>query len=380
MTKYKLTIMLLFLLFLFLSNLCLNEQKQLHNKVSFYAVGDNLIHPVVYQDALQVDGSFDFKPMYQLIEKDLKSADISYINQESPIGGDDKPFSGFKRFNTPSDIADDVVDMGFNLINGSNNHALDQGTEGLLNEVDLWKKFDDVLYTGTFESQKKREHVPTIKKKGIEIALLSYTYGTNGISPEKEYHVNYFNEAQIKEDVAKAKKQSDAVIVSAHWGNEGEHKPNDTQKRYAKIFANAGVDAVIGIHPHVIQPIDWVKGKNNHETLVAYSLGNFLNGQETGDESNILGGNIRFNIDASPKGTTIKDVQWESLVTHYEMTTPLDDDARNNFKMYPLSEYNNGLAKQHGLNYREENEVSKQRLETITNNVIDKQYLTSNNH
>ncbi|RIM13060.1 CapA family protein, partial [Staphylococcus cohnii] len=157
-----------------------------------------------------------------------------------------------------------------------------QGTDGLRNEINLWKQFDDILYTGAFNSQKARDHIPVVERNGIKVAILSYTYGTNDISPEKPYHINYFDEAQIKEDVAKAKTQSDAVIVSAHWGSEGKHEPTRKQNKYAEVFANAGVDVVIGTHPHVIQPIEWVKGKDNHKTLVAYSLGNFLNGQSTG--------------------------------------------------------------------------------------------------
>lgn len=380
MWKYRIMMTILFTVFIFFSGLCLYDQKQLVDKVSFYAVGDNLIHPVVYQDALQVDGDFDFKPMYEYLEKDIESADISYLNQESPIGGDNKGFSGFKQFNTPTAIADDIVDVGFDIVNGSNNHALDQGTDGLRNEINLWKQFDDILYTGVFNSQKARDHIPVVERNGIKVAILSYTYGTNDIFPEQTYHINYFNEAQIKEDVAKAKTQSDAVIVSAHWGSEGKHEPTRKQNKYAEVFANAGVDVVIGTHPHVIQPIEWVKGKDNHKTLVAYSLGNFLNGQSTGDESNVLGGNIRFNIEKLPKGVTIKNVKWQSLITHYEIDNPLDDNTRHRFKMYPLKRYDDKSAKHHALSYDHENDVTKQRLETITKDVIDKQYLTPDSY
>ncbi len=101
-----------------------------------------------------------------------------------------------------------------------------------------------------------------------------YTYGTNDIKPENKYQINYFNEEQIKKDVAKLKNKV-IWLWYRHWGNEGKHEPNAKQKRYAKVFANAGVDVVIGTHPHVIQPVQWVNGNDNHRTLVAYSLGNF---------------------------------------------------------------------------------------------------------
>lgn len=198
----------------------MNEREKLTQSLSVYAVGDHLIHPVVYKDALQKDGQFDFKPMYHNLKKEIQSADISYINQESPIGGDDRGLSGYKQFNTPEAIAQNIVDTGFNVINGANNHALDQGTEGLEHEINVWKQIESVFYSGTFASQKQRDTIPIVEQKGIKIAMLSYTYGTNDIPREEPYQINYFNEVQIKKDVAKAKEQSDAIIVSAHWGNE----------------------------------------------------------------------------------------------------------------------------------------------------------------
>lgn len=378
--RYRILLTFLFSLFLTLCIFCLSDQKNLTHEASFYAVGDNLIHPVVYRDALQSNGSFNFEPMYESLKKEIQAADIAYINQESPIGGDEKGLSGFKQFNTPNDIAKDVVNTGFNVVNGANNHALDQGTDGLLNEINVWEHFKNVFYTGTFKSQRDRDTIPTFNKKGIKIAMLSYTYGTNDIKPENKYQINYFNEEQIKKDVAKAKEQSDMVMVSAHWGNEGKHEPNAKQKKYAKVFADAGVDVVIGTHPHVIQPIQWVKGDNNHQTLVAYSLGNFLNGQSTGNESNALGGNLQFNIEKQPKGIIIKDVKWKSLVTHYDIANPLDSNTRQNFKMYPLTDYSNNKAKQHALNATAENEMTKDKLESITKKVIDNQYLDDSSY
>ncbi len=378
--KYRILLILLISLFLTLCIFCLSDQRNLTQKASFYAVGDNLIHPVVYRDALQSNGDFNFEPMYESLQKEIQAADIAYINQESPIGGDEKGLSGFKQFNTPSDIAEDVMNTGFNVVNGANNHALDQGTDGLLNEIELWEHFKHVFYTGTFKSQKDRDTIPTFNKNGIKIAMLSYTYGTNDIKPENKYQINYFTEEQIKKDVAKAKEQSDMVMVSAHWGNEGKHEPNAQQKKYAKVFADAGVDVVIGTHPHVIQPIQWVKGDNNHQTLVAYSLGNFLNGQSTGNESNALGGNLQFNIEKQPKGITIKDVKWKSLVTHYDIANPFDSNTRQNFKMYPLDDYSNNKAKKHALNSKPKNEMTKDKLEAITKKVIGDRYLDDSSY
>ena len=141
-----------------------------HEKVSFVAVGDNLIHPVVYNDAKTHHNDYDFSPMYKNVKPYIKKFDIAYINQESPMGGDDIPYSGFKRFNTPSDLSKYLVESGFNLINGSNNHALDKGTHGVNHRVNLWEKYKEkgVMFTGVYKSKKDNEKLQIINKNGKE--------------------------------------------------------------------------------------------------------------------------------------------------------------------------------------------------------------------
>ena len=151
MVKYYVSCIVLFLLLQF--SVAWHWLKMLLMKHQWLR-GDNLIHPVVYNDALQQDGSFNFKPMYSHIKNDIQSPDLAFINQESPLGGDNRPFSGFKNFNTPSQIAQDVVETGFDMVNGANNHSLDQGDEGVLNHLKAWNKFDKhVLFTGIFNSK-----------------------------------------------------------------------------------------------------------------------------------------------------------------------------------------------------------------------------------
>ncbi|MBU0438189.1 CapA family protein [Staphylococcus succinus] len=345
-------------------------------KADFVAVGDNLIHPVVYNNAKTAAHSYDFKPMYAAIKSYIKDKDVAFVNQESPMGGDDIPYSGFKRFNTPSSVAKDLVDTGFNLINGSNNHSLDQGTHGVEQRIQTWNKYKkEALFTGTFNSKESRDKIHVFKSKGIKISLLSYTFGTNGLKTDKPYQINYFNKTQMKKDIHKAKKHSDLVMVSAHWGNEGKHKPNKMQRHYAQFLANQNVDVVLGTHPHVIQPVKWVQGKNNHKTLVAYSLGNFLNGQETGTESNHLGGSIQFDIKKQLGQTYIDNVKWRSIVNHYETQNQRLGSLKKNFELYMLDDYTNDLAKKHGVQYQDDSHMSKTHLNEITKNVIDDEFL-----
>ncbi|WP_425255161.1 CapA family protein [Mammaliicoccus sciuri] len=373
--KVGLIIIIVFLVILFFG------VRVFDKKVSFVAVGDNLIHPVVYNDARSKNGDFDFKPMYKPIASYIKSADIAYINQESPLGGDNKPYHGFKRFNTPSSISNDLLDTGFNMINNSNNHSLDQGTDGLINEIKTWEKINkNILVTGTYKNEHERNKVPILSVKNTDVALLSYTYGTNGIKPENPYNISLLNKATIKKDVIRAKKKSDVILVSVHWGNEGKQKINQKQKEYGKYFADLGVDAVIGTHPHVIQPVKWVQGDNGHKTLIAYSLGNFLNGQETGDEKNILAGSIAFDIDKDDEDEKIKNVKWKSMIVHSEMTNKNNKDTRKNFVIYPLNEYNREMIHKNGFYENKSYNINKENFESITRKTIDKEFLDKNSY
>lgn len=375
---------ILIYILLFIISLCIFTSLLNHKQrqyIDFVAVGDNLIHPVVYHDASNGTNSFNFKSMYHPIYAYIHNKDIAYINQESPLGGDDRAYSGFKRFNTPSVIAKELIDTGFNLVNGSNNHSLDQGTSGINNSIETWNNYKDkALFTGMYNSESAYNKTPIMNIKNTKVAMLSYTFGTNNLKPNSPYQIKYIDKKQITRDIKKAKLKSDFIVVSMHWGKEGSHKPSKKQKAYAKFLAKQNVDVVIGMHPHVIQPVVWIKGTNNHKTLVAFSLGNFLNGQETGNESNHLGGSIQFKIANNHNDTKIDDVKWRSIVNHYEMTDPYNDDSRHHFKVYLLDDYRNNSINKHGLQYEEDAKMSKSQLQHITKDVINKQFFDSRSY
>ena len=374
MQKYRIVCVIALVLMLIMSYLTLTTK--VNASASVVAVGDNLIHPVVYNDAKVGSNKYDFKPMYKHVKSNIQQADFAYVNQESPIGGDDKPYSGFKQFNTPSDVTKAIVDSGFNIINGANNHSLDQGDSGVTNHINAWKPYrHDVLFSGVFKSQKESEAVHTITRNGITVSLLCYTYGTNGQISQYPYTVKTFDEATIKKDVRKAKEHSDAVIVSAHWGNENHTMPNEKQQKYAQLFADEGVDVVLGMHPHVIQPVKWVKGKNQHQTLVAYSLGNFLNGQYTSTEWNQLLGRLNFNLEKTSKGVTVNNVKWRSMVNHYEQRKPMDKRTRKHFVLYNLHDYTPALAEKHALRQNIQSQWDIPHLQQMTKSIIDDEFL-----
>lgn len=343
-------------------------------QVSFVAVGDNLIHSPIYKDAQKEENAYDFKPIYQFVEEDIQQADLAFINQETILGGVQLGLSGYPAFNTPEDMAEDLHDLGFDLVNGGTNHSLDKGTKGITNALQTWAQYPDILFTGIFDSQEKRDEVPTIEQNGITFSLLSYTYGTNGIEPQHSYLVNYFDEDQINQDIKKAKSVSDVVLISAHWGDEHAFEPNDFQKKYAQVFADAGADVVIGTHSHTIQPIEWVEGKEGNETLVAYSLGNFL--AATTSNKNLLGGMLSFDVTEEEDDKVVENVHWTPTVVYYATGENNDLDKRRDFMIYPLKDYTEEIAQHHALANEDGEDVSPEYFEQLTEKMIDARYLT----
>jgi len=327
------------------------------NTVSFYALGDNLIHQQIFEYAQTDDQAYDFKPIYHLLSEQIANADLAFINQESIIGGDALGFSGYPAFNTPSDMTENLVDLGFDIVNGSNNHTLDKGTTGVQNTLNYWEPYsENVLFTGVFASQEDRDTIQIVEKNGLKFAVLAYTYGTNGLVPDESYQLNYFDPDLITQDVARAQELSDFVIVSAHWGDEHAFEPNQMQYDYAQLFADLDVDVVVGNHSHTIQPIEWVTGADGNETLIIYSLGNAL--ASTISDRNLLGGSIQFDFVAEDEELSIENVSFNPHVIHYEEAIRGDILSRTNFEIYPLADYPEEKAAQHALVGFEDNVIS----------------------
>lgn len=340
--------------------------------VSFMGVGDNLIHDTVYKDALQEDGTYDFTDMYANFSEDLKNTDIKFINQETVLGGVDLGLSGYPTFNSPTEIAKNLESVGFNLVNLASNHCLDRMEQGIANELAAFDE-TNIVHDGVYNTQEEFDTIPTFTKNGITFSFLAYTYGTNGIQPTYTYNVSYFDDAQIQSDVQRAKEISDVVIVSAHWGDENTFEPNDFQKHYAQLFADCGVDVVIGTHPHTIQPVEWIEGSEGNKMLCVYSLGNFIGGMLTTD--NAIGGEIKFDFIKKGENISIENVEWIPTIIHFEGDQANIMEERSNYQAYKVSQYTDKLAKKHVLNNYEGNVVSLEYIDSKTREVISAEFL-----
>lgn len=321
--------------------------------VSFMAVGDNLIHAAIYMDAYARHGKYEFNDVYEPVADFVKSYDVAYINQETILGGTELGLSHYPMFNSPQEVGEAVVNAGFDWIATCSNHSMDKFEKGILSNLKFWDNYEDVVTTGLNRSEEEAKENKYIVRNGVKFGILGYTYGTNGIPlPEgKDYLVNIYSKEKIKEDVERLKGTCDAILVSMHWGVEYSTKPNSEQKELAQYMADLGVTAIIGEHPHVIQPMDVLTGKDGNEMLVIYSLGNFLSSQDSA--MGMLGGCASFDIrkNGETGEITFENVKWYPTVTHYDMGGNFNKGTRN-YKVYLLKDYTEEMAKNHGLNPR----------------------------
>ncbi len=332
-----------------------DDDKDKSYKATMIMVGDNIIHESVFKDALKNgnNSTYDFKPMYELVKPIISSYDIAYVNQETVLGGRELGVRGYPNFNSPQEVGDDLIDTGFNLFSLATNHLMDSGVSSVKSQREYFDSKKDVLAVGSYMSMDARNKVEIREVNNIKYTMLNYTYGVNGNSVSEEYLVNiwptsnlnsnvsksivdndtkYQNyKEQVKKDIDSVRDKVDVLIVAMHWGVEYASMPTEYQKDAAEFLASNGVDIVVGTHPHVIEPVTWID-----DTLVIYSLGNFLSSQYKTDYYNKVVGlmtNLEINKDKDGN-ISIDNVCNELTFTYYE---DVGNDLRGNIKIIPFS-------------------------------------------
>lgn len=344
------------------------------DEISLIMVGDLLVHKAVYESGIREDGTLNYDHLFTNVSDDIKKADIAVINNEVIYGGNDIGYRDYPEFNVPTEIGDAVYDAGFNVILHASNHALDQGTEGIENCLEFWntshpdamilgihglesgnyieaegsgkqdsegKSYTDTKESGESEQRREIRDFTIYEKNGIKIAMLNYTYGLNGKSlPDKmSYMIDLMDETskdKIREDIRKARELSDAVIVFPHWGTEYSFEVDESEKEWAEFFADEGVLLVIGSHPHVVEPIEWIEGREGNKMLCYYSVGNYISSQTNADA--MLGLMAKVKIGRDKDGNVvISDYGYETLVTHISAEP-------GGFTTYKLADYTDEMA------------------------------------
>lgn len=337
-------------------NIIVNEIKESpikEYKLTLVMAGDALAHDRLY-NAAKKDGTYDFKPYLTLIKEKIKDYDLAYYNQETILGGTSIGLSSYPSFNSPWELGDAMIDTGFNLVSLATNHTLDRGEKAVLLSRKYWNNQENVYAFGSYSSfeEKKELENKIFEKNNIKYAILNYTYGTNGIKvpADKDYLVNLWNDTtnyegykkQVLNDINNLRDKVDVLIVAMHWGREYTHTPTDLVKKTAKFLADNGVDIIIGTHPHVIEPVEWIDN-----TLVFYSLGNFISAQISDSCTNYkcnigLLSSLTINkvVDEDKTTITINNIENELIYTYH-----------NNYKDYLVIPFSSELIKDYLKDY-----------------------------
>ncbi len=304
--------------------------------VRIKAVGDNLIHSPIYKSC-QTDDGYNFDGLYENIKDDIKDADIRAINQETIFV--EGAYSGYPSFGSPHQVGESVHSAGFNVITHATNHTYDRGLNAVLYTKDFWSRYDDVTVLGINKSQQEQDTVRIWKKGDLSIAMLNLTYGLNGyrLPEDSPYLVNLLKCGTLEENLLRqAEEMADITVVFVHFGVEYVHKPTEDQVKTVEFLTANGADVIIGTHPHVVQPVTKHTAQNGNESVVYYSLGNFVSNQN--GAAKILGAMADVTITKKDGVTTVESYAMHPTVTHC---------SNRKYTAYMLSEYTDELAATH---------------------------------
>ncbi|MCR5250721.1 MAG: CapA family protein [Lachnospiraceae bacterium] len=367
-------------------------------EISLMMVGDNLLHTGIIVSGKQDDGTYNYDFEYEDIREFLDAADISIINQETPLGGDDREFTSYPTFNSPTAVADAQAKAGFDVVLGATNHAYDTGLSGLIHFADYYhNNYPNILLCGIHGSEtdapaeaasepetapygppapegwrnrKEKAHPSTrvhtddprvylLDVKGYTFAFINATYSHNWESVARDvvghldflcpydpntYRLNMTEVApQVLDDIREADRIADVVIVCPHWGVEYTFQPMPYQTTMAQAMIDAGADVIIGAHPHVVEPVEWITTPNGNEALCYYSLGNYTSTQDYPERVYEAMAWVQFRDDGDGMKVDRDKSGALSIINHYTYS-PLRFGH-----IYLLEDYSEELCNAHGL-------------------------------
>lgn len=263
------------------------ESKTVEEKIepinfTMTAIGDTLCHNTQYWDAYNSSTKqYDFSYVYDDIKDYTSSADITIGSLETTFAGEDRGYSNYPVFNSPDSLATGLKDIGVDVISLAGNHALDYGYSGICRTIDVLDNVG-ISHLGTYKSAEDQDKILIKDVKGVKIAFINYTYGTNGIPvpSDKPYCLNLIDKDLISKQIKQAKEQNvDMIVACMHWGTEYKTSANDEQKELADFLFKSGVDIILGNHPHVLEPMEkktiTLGDGSTKDVFVVYALGNF---------------------------------------------------------------------------------------------------------
>lgn len=307
--------------------------------VDLVMVGDVLMHEGVYQSGATADGGYDFDHVFAHVKGDLDGADLKILNQETPLGGDVAPFSGYPQFNGPQQMGDAEAKAGFNVVLKASNHAMDAGYAAIGSELGFWRRrHPGVAVVGMRDPDGPATDAPNgvwvYEKDGFRVAVLNFTFSLNGLRDPRGA-VSMLTEEHARDAMAYARAHADMLVVCPHWGTEYVSEPTASQRQWAQLLADGGADVIVGGHPHVIGPVETFRSARGGTGVCFWSVGNFVSTQR--DDPTMVGGMAKVTLHKDPDGSCrVVRYALEPVVTHkgrgHDMTT------------YMLRDYTDALA------------------------------------
>lgn len=336
--------------------------------IQIVMVGDMLMHEPILKSGLQEDGTYNFDHLFVNVKDMIQEADLAIANQETIMGGPSFGYTGYPSFNTPYALADAEAKAGFDVLLFATNHAMDKGLRAVYNCMDyISVNRPELTYVGINKTQQdQNENIYVYEKNGMKVAVLNYTYGTNGIPlPDgAPFLVNLLKEQKVRSDIQKAEEIADFTIVCPHWGTEYNLGISSSQEKWSNIFLEEGADLVIGAHPHVIEPVEWLTDENGHKMLVYYSLGNFVNGTSStghGVTNRMVGGIADVTLKRNDAGEVeIIEYDAKEIVCHMA--------EGSEYTVYYMEDYTEEMASEN-LIRKQDSEFSKALCESVFDQV-----------
>lgn len=324
-----------------------NSGREVQQKMALrlIATGDMIAHGAILERGKQSDGTYNFDPMLTNMKPYFTKTDIRFCNQATPAGGVSFGYTGYPVFNAPIEWSRAIENIGCNVINIGTNHTNDKGQALIDATAAAWDKRPDILaVAGANRNQQEQDAVRYFDQSGKTFAFVSYTTYTNSPATT-QYGINMYSTALAKRQLEEAKTKADFIIVSIRWGTEYSPNINPNQDQIARELASYGADVVFGHGPHVLQPVKRVPRPDGSETIVWYSLGNFLNAQI--EPEALIGGFAVMDIRLADM--KVIKLQFMPTYMHYEWTTAEKEAnnllVRRNFSMYPLDQAAEPMSK-----------------------------------
>lgn len=313
--------------------------------ITLCAVGDILVHEGVYNSGANSDGTRNYDHIFTHMKDYVSGFDVAMLDQETILGGTSiGELKGFPEFNSPQEFADAEVNAGFDVFLQATNHALDMGFAGIKSDLAYWREhFPETVVTGIADSEEVANTIPIVERSGYKIAILNYTFSTNGIAipSNAPWCIRMLESYQVQSDFDQARELgADAFIVCPHWGTEYAATPDDYQLKWARRFVDYGATAIIGCHPHVLQPVEWYESSEGKRVPVYWSTGNFTSSQTGKDR--MVGGLARLTLTFDEEsGCVVSEAGLTPVVNHRSSTKSLST--------YRLCDYTSELALQNSI-------------------------------